>query len=179
MEHFLAQNWVKFHIFLLMDLTIKYLGRAGRGRGGVGHLCCLPPSNSQRIFFFLNQGGGQVIWTFFQKETYFFCGMASLRKVFLKKNASFCKIWPWPPPLALPDWRWTNNKTATQIKSLSNFSVNDFHLVKSGVWQFRLLWASFGHHWPFCATSQLFELLQAMFRPFFGNVPHRFHNFPK
>ena len=48
------------------------------------------------------QEGGSGHLDVFPKRNIFFCRMASLRKVFLMKNASFCKIWPWPHPTPLP-----------------------------------------------------------------------------
>ena len=81
-----------------MDLTNKYLGRAGLGRGGVGALVLspsLPPSKDK------NTRGGSGHLDVFLKTKHIFCGMASLIKVFLKKNASFAKYAKYdldPPP---------------------------------------------------------------------------------
>ena len=82
-----------------------------------------------------------------------FLGVAFIRKVFLKKKAVFCKIWPYPPPLVPPAWRWTNKKTATQIKSLPIFSVNAFiwlNLEFVNLGYFGLVLAIIGHSVPLC-----------------------------
>ena len=56
-----------------MDLTNKNLGGAGQGKGGVGHLCCLPPSHPQRITKKYKGGSGHLdvfpkVYIFFLRD---------------------------------------------------------------------------------------------------------------